>query len=120
MKKIFILIGIALTAMLVLAGCAEKGENTGNGSSSSSEANSSYSKEYLLSIKGKIAAHMEELGIVGVGIGENEVTVQMFDLSDEMMSKIEDIIGKEAMNACEFLQAYDYPHPLPPLTSQVE
>ena len=121
MKKIFILIGIALTAMLVLAGCAEKGENTGNENSSSSEtaysseATSSYSMEYLKSVQDKLYEHMEELKITIMSIGseyvgmENKVYVDMLDTSDEMMSKVEDIIGEEAMNACVFSKAYSYP-----------
>ena len=115
MKKIFMLIGIALTAMLVLAGCAEKGENTGNGSSSSSEANSSYSVEYLESVREKLEEHMRELKITMIDIGseyigmENKVYVNILDTSDEMMSKVEDIIGGEAMNACVFVKAYSYP-----------
>ena len=115
MKKIFMLIGIALTAMLVLAGCAEKGENTGNENSSSSEATSSYSAEYLESVQDKLYEHMEELKITMTGIGseyvgmENKVYVYMLDTSDGMMSKVEDIIGEEAMNACVFVKAYSYP-----------
>ncbi|HIZ16772.1 MAG TPA: hypothetical protein H9675_04290 [Firmicutes bacterium] len=121
MKKIFMLIGIALTAMLVLAGCAEKGENTGNENSSSSEtaysseATSSYSMEYLKSVQDKLYEHMEELKITIMSIGseyvgmENKVYVDMLDTSDEMMSKVEDIIGEEAMNACVFSKAYSYP-----------
>ena len=121
MKKIFMLIGIALTGMLVLAGCAEKGENTGNENSSSSEtaysseATSSYSMEYLKSVQDKLYEHMEELKITIMSIGseyvgmENKVYVDMLDTSDEMMSKVEDIIGEEAMNACVFSKAYSYP-----------
>ena len=71
--------------------------------------------EYLKSVQDKLYEHMEELKITIMSIGseyvgmENKVYVDMLDTSDEMMSKVEDIIGEEAMNACVFSKAYSYP-----------
>ncbi len=110
MKKAYILIGSALAALLVLVSCSESGENEIDASSSLSASTSSstalYSEEYLNTVSETLTDNMEQLGIViiGIDIANNKVSVGMLDTSDDILAKVENIIGKEAMDACDFFQ----------------
>mgnify|MGYP005776970299 CR=1 FL=1 len=110
MKKAYILIGTALAALLVLVSCSESGENEIDASSSFSASTSSstalYSEEYLNTVSETLTDNMEQLGIViiGIDIANNKVSVGMLDTSDDILAKVENIIGKEAMDACDFFQ----------------
>ena len=111
MKKAYILIGTALAALLVLVSCSESGENEIDASSSLSASTSSYSEEYSLSIQEKLYPYMDEFEIAGMGIdGENRLCIDMLDTSEEMLAKVEAVIGEEAMDACIFTEVSDYPH----------
>lgn len=99
MKKTILLL-ITLFVLLLFTACAEKTPD--ESPKSSKQPSASYSDEYIQSIRSTLEMHWDELGIVAIGDGENKLCVSMLDTSDEMLAKVEAIIGSDAMEACVF------------------